>query len=196
VSKKVLAISGAAALALLAVWYLFVFSGQSSNLKKTNSQVSSARNAAASLRQQISVLQQEKVGLPAAQSKLTAIEQALPSSPSLDKLIDDINAAADQSGVDWRAINPTKPATYVVAAATPNGLPGGMQAVTVTLQAIGSYQQVLNFITNLNTMSRLVDVDSVSLNSVDAATPTTAQISTQIFFVPGPATTTAGTATP
>lgn len=197
-NKKVITISAAAAAVIVVAWYLFVFSGQSKTLHTTNSQVSATRSQAQTLRQQIAVLQQEKVGLPAAQTKLAAIEAALPNSASLDKLIDDVNAAANQAGVDWKTINPTKPATYVTtgAQAAPSGLAGGMQAVTVTMEASGNYDQVLAFVTNLNSMSRLLDVDSLSLSGVNTPGPTTAQISTQIFFVPGAATTTPATATP
>ncbi|HEX3426756.1 MAG TPA: type 4a pilus biogenesis protein PilO [Acidimicrobiales bacterium] len=186
-NRKLIGLAAAASVVLLVLWYLFVFSKQSNSLHRANVAVSAANSQASSLRSQIQLLQQEKAQLPSATSKLSTLDLALPNTPTLDKLIDDIYADASQAGVDWKAISPTKPALYVAnstQAAAGSALPGGMQAVTVDLGVSGSYQQVMNFVSHLDTLSRLLDVDSVNLTGVGGSGPITAQLATQIFYVP------------
>lgn len=196
-NKKVIAIAVAASVVIVGLWYFGVYSHQSKSIKQANAQAAAAEADATSLRSQIAVLQREKTELPTTQAKLATLKLALPDTPALDKLVDDINAAAAQAGVDWQTLAPTKPATY---AATGQSVAatnvGGAQSVTVALQVTGAVHQILDFVTRLNGLSRLLDVTSVNL-SPGAAKPT-AQLSTQIFFVPsstGSATTPA-TATP
>jgi Tfp pilus assembly protein PilO len=186
VSKRVIAIAVVVSVVLAGVWYLFVFSSQSNSLHKANTEATTASAQVSTLRSQIAVLQQEKAQLPAATTKLTTLQLALPSTPALDKLIDDINSSAQQTGVDWQTLSPTKPAAYTPQGSTASAqeFPGGMVSVVVALQVEGSYQQILGFVTKLDTMSRLLDVDSVNISNVAGAGKTTAEISTQVFYVP------------
>jgi Tfp pilus assembly protein PilO len=72
-----------------------------------------------------------------------------------------------------------------------------MQSVAVSLQVQGPYEQVLTFITKLDSLSRLLDVGSVNLAGVGQGVVTTAQITTQMFYIPPPAgSTTATTVAP
>lgn len=185
-NKRVIAIAVAASVVLIGIWYVAVFSSQSKSVKKAHAQESAAQAQAASLRSQIGVLQREKVDLPASTAKLTTLKAALPDTPALDKLIDDINTAAATTGIDWQTVTPTKPATFAAgsAQAVSAGFPGGMQSVTVALQVNGLYKQITDFVVKLNGMSRLLDVGSINLTGVGGTAKSTAQITTQIFFVP------------
>ena len=189
-----IAIALVASVALVGIWYAFLFSPQSHSLKNAHAAAAAADTKAAGLRSQIAALQQEKAQLPANSAKLDTLKAALPDTPALDKLIDDINSAATDTGVDWQMISPTKPSTYTAGSpqAVATGLPGGMQSVAVTMQVNGAYKQVTDFVNRLTSMSRLLDVTNVNLQGVGTAAPkTTAQLTTQIFYVP-----TAAAATP
>ncbi len=189
-NKRVIALATVASVVLVGIWYVAVFSSQSKSLKKANGQTAAANAQADSLRSQIGVLEQEKTQLPAATNKLATLKSALPDTPALDKLIDDINAAAATSGVDWQTVSPAKPASFAAgsAQAAASGFPGGMQSITVAMQVNGSYKQVTDFITKLMGLSRLLDVGSVNLSGVGVSAPkASAQITSQIFFVPSPA---------
>ncbi|MDQ1392727.1 MAG: Pilus assembly protein PilO [Acidimicrobiaceae bacterium] len=185
-NKRVIAIAVAASVVLIGIWYVAVFSAQSKSVKKAHSQESSAKSQAQSLRSQIAVLQREKADLPASTAKLTTLKLSLPDTPALDKLIDDVNAAAAASGVDWQTITPAKPATFAAGSgqAVAAGFPGGMQSVTVAMQVNGTYKQITDFVVKLNGLSRLLDVGSINLSGIGGATKSTGQITTQIFFVP------------
>lgn len=189
-----IAIALVASVALVGIWYVVLYSAQSHSLKKAHAAAAAADSNAAALRSQIAILQQEKAQLPASKAKLDTLKVALPDTPALDKLIDDVNGAASSSGVDWQTTSQTKPATFAAGSpqAVTAGLPGGVQAVTVTMQVNGAYNQVTDFVTKLTTMSRLLDVTSVSITGVGAGAPkSSAQLTTQIFYVP-----TAAAATP
>lgn len=184
-NRKAIGIAVAASVALAAVWYFALFSHQTHSLHQADAAVSQAHQEVASLRSAIATLQQEKTQLPSAASKLAALKLALPDNAALDKLIDNINAAAASAGVDWQEIGPAKPALYLsTGSSAASALPANTQAVNVSLQAEGSYQQILAFVTNLNGMPRLLDVTGVTVNGVTGAPKSTAQLSTQIFYVP------------
>jgi Tfp pilus assembly protein PilO len=189
VNKKMIAIAVAAAVVLTGIWYVALLSPQSKSLHKAKDQTASANGQAATLRSEIAVLQKEKVQLPATAAKLTALKLALPDTPALDKLVDDINAAATQTGIDWQTITPTKPATFAAGSgqAVSTGPAAGLQSVTVAMQVNGASNQITDFVTKLTGMSRLLDVTSFNLTNPTAAPKSTGQITTQIFFVPPPA---------
>ena len=192
-----IAIALVASVAMAGIWYAFLFSPQSHSLKNAHAAAAAADTQAAGLRAQIATLQQEKAQLPATTPKLSTLKAALPDTPALDKLIDDINSAAADTGIDWQMIAPTKPSTFAAGSpqAVATGFPNGMQSVAVTMQVNGAYKQVTDFVNRLTTMSRLMDVTTVNLNGVGAAAPkTTAQLTTQIFYVPTAAAATPATA--
>jgi Tfp pilus assembly protein PilO len=187
----------AASVAIVGLWYVALFSPQSKSIQKANSEAATANIQADSLRSQIAVLQQEKLQLPASTAKLATLKAALPDTPALDKLIDDINGAANQAGVDWQTISPTKPASYTSGATqtSSGGFAGGMQSVTVTLQVNGTNHQILDFVTKLSGISRLIDVTSFNLSN-SSGPRSGGQLTTQIFFVPSVAGAVPPTTTP
>jgi len=199
VNKRVIAIAVAAAVVLVGVWYVVLWSPQGHSLHKANTQTATAKVQQASLRAQIATLQQEQTQLPAAQAKLSTLQLDLPNTAALDKLVDQINADAAANGVDWQSISPAKPANYApgYTPAGAAGFPAGMQPYTVNLSVKGSYAQVTKFITGLYSISRLFDVDSVNLSGVGpTAPPITGEIVGQVFFVPAAGSTTATTVAP
>ncbi|MDQ6617846.1 MAG: type 4a pilus biogenesis protein PilO [Actinomycetota bacterium] len=187
-NKRVIALAVAASVVLVGIWYFGVFSRQSKSMSKANAQTAAATIEASNLRSEIGVLKQQKAHLADSKAKLTALKSALPDTPALDKLIDDLNGAAAQSGVDWQTVAPTKPATYTAgsAQAVAAGFPSGMQSLTVALQVNGGYKQVTDFVTKLTSLSRLLDVGSINLTGVSDGAKSSAQITSQIFFVPPP----------
>jgi Tfp pilus assembly protein PilO len=196
VNKKVIAIAAAAAVVLVGVWYFAIFSSQSHSIKTANAQTAASNAQAATLRSQIAVLQQEKTQLPAATAKLSVLQLALPSTPALDKLIDDINASAVAAGVDWQTVSPAKPGTFT-GAGTSTAITGGLQGVVVAMQVSGTTHQILDFVNKVNALSRLVDVTAVSLSNAPGG-KTTGALTTQIFFIPSasPAAATPATVAP
>lgn len=189
-----IALAVLAAVVITGIWYVALWSPQSKSLKKANARTAAAQVQQNTLRGDITVLKREQTELPAKQAELVKLKQALPEVPSLDTLIDNINTAALGSGVDWQSIAPTKPASYNAAQAA-SVLPGVTQAVPVSMQANGSYSQLLDFVNRLNAMPRLLTVSGFSISGVGGATKTSAQITSQVFYVPALASAQATTPT-
>jgi Tfp pilus assembly protein PilO len=184
VNRRVIAIAVAASIVVAGIWYMVLWSPQSKSLNKANDRVAAAKATQASLRSEINLLQQEQTQLPAKQAVLEKLKLLLPDVPSLDTLIDNVNNAAIASGVDWQNVSPAKPAGY--SGTTPSAA-GGLQPVAVTMQVNGAYPQMLDFVNRLNAMPRLLDVNSVNFSGVGPGAPkTSAQIVTQIFYLPSP----------
>ena len=182
-SRKVIAIAIAAALAVTGIWYVALWSPQSKSIKAANARTTAAQATQAGLRSDIAVLKKEQAQLPAKQAELVKLKQALPDMPSLDTLIDNVNNAAIGAGVDWQTIAPSKPASYSPGQANAVST-GSTQSITVTMGATGLYPQLLDFVNRLNAMPRLMTVDSFNIASVSGGGKTTVQISTQVFYVP------------
>jgi len=194
VNRRVIAIAVVASIVVAGIWYMVLWSPQSKSLNKANDRVAAAKATQASLRSEINLLQQEQTQLPAKQAVLDKLKLLLPGVPSLDTLIDNVNNAATASGVDWQNVSPTKPAGY--SALNPQAV-SGLQAVQVTMQVNGAYPQLLDFVNRLNAMPRLLDVNSVNFSGVGPSAPkTTAQIVTQIFYLPSPGAAAAAPTTP
>lgn len=193
-NKKVIAVAALASVAIVAIWYVAIYSSQSHSIHKSRVAAAASNVQAGTLRTQIATLEEEKTQLPQAQAKLATLSVALPNVPALDKLVDQINNDAVTTGVDWQNITPTKPTIFTPGNA-PSGFPSNMQAVPVTLQVEGTYKDVLAFVSDLNSLPRLVDVDGVTFNGVGDGGKTIAQLSTEMFFIPS-ASTTATTVAP
>ena len=180
-SRRATAIAIAAAAAITLIWYVTLWSPQSKSIKTANARTVAAQATQAGLRTDISVLKEEQAQLPSKQAELAKLKQALPDMPSLDILIDNINAAAIGSGVDWQTISPTKPAGY---SGGQGNSAAAAQSMPVTMSANGLYAQLLDFVNRLNAMPRLLTVGSINISGVGGPAKTTAQITTQVFYVP------------
>lgn len=180
-NRKVIGISGAGILAMIAIWYVMLFSPQGSALSAANGRLDAARERQTELRAQLRALQTAKTAPSAIQAQINTLKQAVPSTPDLAGFIDATNSAATASGVDFLSLAPSQPSV-------------GKAAVTelkLSLAVKGSYFQVVDFINRLNGMPRLVVVDGLNLTG-DKTGALSAQINARMFMQPRLAVTTSG----
>jgi Tfp pilus assembly protein PilO len=179
-NRKVLLIAAAGTAALVAAWFLLLWSPQSSRLDGVRAREEEAVEANTALELRIARLQDLRARRPELRADLVALEAAVPASPELDAFLLDVDAAADRAGVDITSISPAKPAADPAAAATTStttaptgatgttgGAPTGAppSAITIAVDAAGGYFQVLDFMNRLADLPRVVVVDSLSLAS-------------------------------
>jgi len=207
VSRRVLVIAIAAALVIAGAWYALLWSPQSQSLHKASAARATAQSKQQDLTATINRLVAAKAQLPIKEAQLADLEQAIPTQPQLDQLIDEIHQAAGASGVEWQSLSPSPPATQAKTAGTPTAgaLPGGLQAINLSIQVNGDYFQVTDFVTRLTRMSRLLVVDGVNLGGNGSAGGSTgssktpklsAQITSRMFYLPvGAASASATTST-
>jgi Tfp pilus assembly protein PilO len=134
----------------------------------------------------------------------------IPDDPDLAQFILDLNDAANQSGVNLLNISPTQPSSSSSGVSGgPRGAGAVPPAVKVSMNITGGYFQVLDFLDRLDTLSRLVVVDTLSVthssgSGTSAAPELTVAITARMFTTKQPpvapttgvATTTTSTTVP
>ncbi len=172
-NRKVLGIAGAAILAMVAIWYVMLFSPQGSALSAANSRLDAARVRQTELRAQLRALETAKTAPSAIQAQINALKQAIPNTPDLADFIDAANGAANASGVDFLSLAPSLPSQGKA----------GLTDLKVSLAVKGTYFQVVDFINRLDSMPRLVVVDGLNLTG-DKSGSLSAQINARMFMQP------------
>ena len=146
-----------AAVLVLAVWWMFVFSPVRSDASKVDTEIESAQADTKSLEAENAQLEDLEARAPELQADVDRLNAAVPTTPELASFIDAANALGVETGVTWVSVSPTPPATA-----------GASDTVQLSMELEGGYFQVLDYLNRLENMPRLVVVDQVSLSSKDA----------------------------
>jgi Tfp pilus assembly protein PilO len=159
-------------LVLVLFWYFALWSPQSKALSDARKRKTDAQTKTATLRDQLTRLQQARRDQPLKQSQLETLRVAIPDDPNLAQFILDANDAAARSGIDFLSITPTPPGGTAAGAGTAPAAGGGAAAggaapvpIRVAMSVSGGYFQVLDFMNRLNRLPRLVVIDSVTMSS-------------------------------
>ena len=204
---KNLAVGALAALLVTALWYNFL-------LKPTKSQASKVRADTAQEKIKLQPLQAQldQANADAAhagefKAQLASLQQAIPDNPAqaaFTRAADDIAAA---SNVSWQSVTHGPPTPGLTT-----------ETITVGIQVKGTYEQVIDYVTRLAKLKRLLIIDSVQFSSAgttgagpgdpgagagastgpfSGASQLTLTISGRLFEIPPPVsdTTTGGTTT-
>jgi Tfp pilus assembly protein PilO len=192
--KPILAVLGAivvAALLFVAVW-----SPQTKKMTKQRAALTAGQAQLATGRTQIASLRKQQASLGDVQTKIAALKSAIPDTPVIDQLIDQINALAVMSGVTLQTFSPTvapptasvpvaAPAAGGTSAVAPSALPAPVaakaQVVNMPMGVTGSYLQIIDFVNRLNAAPRLFVVDGVTVTAT--AQGLTAQVTARTFYV-------------
>ena len=176
-SKRIGVIAGAAALLVLAIWYLALMSPQSHKLAADHRATAAANQQAAQLETQAAQLKALEVKLPQDRAKLTKYQQAITDTPELANAIDQVQSAADRTGVALNSFGPGS------AQAGASAAPGG-PSIAITMSAAGNYAQLMSFITALDSMQRTLVINNLNISGTGQKL--SAQISSNIFYTGKP----------
>jgi Tfp pilus assembly protein PilO len=180
--KRIAAVTAAAALAVVLVWYLALFHPESQKLTQAHRAHAAAEQTLAQLTAQTAQLRLLQRKIPADTQRLQILKAAVPDSPDLHGALDQLQAAATQCGVALGTLSPSQPTTATSGSTQTPGPP----SVTLTLAAQGSYAQLTQFITEVTRESRAFVVDRLSLSG--SGNKLSANLTMRIFY--------AGTPTP
>lgn len=175
--RKIGALSVAATLLLLAVWYFALWHPQSHSLKAAHATRDAAEQQINELDTQVVQLHGLVKQLPADQAKLAKLQAGIPDEPSLETALDELHQVAVSSGVTLSSVGPSNPMTASNGASTTQT--SGAPSITLTMSATGQPGQVTRFLQDLTTMPRVVVVDQLALASGNT---TTVQINARIFY--------------
>jgi Tfp pilus assembly protein PilO len=199
-SLKVPILAVLGAMVVLALVFVAVWSPQTKHMTKARAALTTAQAQVATGRTQIASLRKQQAGLADVQAKLAGLKSAIPDTPVVDQLIDQINGLALVSGVTLQAFSPTvaaptaapAPVAAPVASGTSTVAPSAAaapvvakaQVINMPMTVAGSYLQIIDFVNRLNAAPRLFVEDGVNVTA--APQGLTATITARTFYVNAP----------
>lgn len=160
---------------LAAGWFLLVSPkrGEAADLRvQAESQVS----ANAQLANQLQVLKAQAKNLPRQQATLARVAAKIPDNPALPSMIRALTTAATSAGVELVTVTPGQPTSVTVApasaaapaagaasAAANSSSAGTLAQIPLTLNVVGGYFQVEQFVANLENLPRSMRLSSLAL---------------------------------
>lgn len=174
--RRIAVIAPAVAVALLLIWYVALFRTERSDLNHARAQRATVEQQVSSLQSQFASLQALEKQVPADKARLATLETALPTNPDLTDVLNQLHALATASGVQLTSVNPS--------AQTSTTGSGGLQEVTLSMSAGGTYAQMTAFLNQLASMPRALVVNSLSVSS-DPTGQLSVSMSAQVFYAAG-----------
>jgi len=113
-----------------------------------------ARSDEQDLRGQLAQLRKLATQTESRQSELARYGRLIPAGPDIDGAILSLYDTANRAGVVWSSFSPSPPAA---------GAAGGPATLAIGMHIGGSFAQIFDYLSLLQTLDRLVVVDSVSL---------------------------------
>jgi Tfp pilus assembly protein PilO len=165
-NTKNLGVGALAALLTLALWYNFLLKPTQSQTSKVKSDIAARKQQLVPLQAQVDQANADAEHQSTLKARLASLETAVPTTPALAAFIRDANDIATASAVSWQSVTHAPP---VVGA-------DGVATITVGITVKGTYDQVMDYITRLNALKRLLVVDNVLFSAASA--PTAASTST------------------
>lgn len=153
--RRVLLIAVPAALLVTLIWYFFALRPINNRIADARDELQIAQDQELQLRTQLNRLKRVQENELAYLSALGAVEAAIPPTPQMPVLIDDLKELADQTGVVWLSGtfgNPTEPDV------------GDFKEIPLTLQVEGQFFEILGYLYGIADLDRLVRIESLSIS--------------------------------
>jgi Tfp pilus assembly protein PilO len=164
---------------MAAGWFLLV-SPKRTHAAELRDQAATQVSANAELETKLAMLKAQAKDLPKQQAKLAAVAGKIPDNPALPALVRALTTAATSAGVELVSLTPSAPA--VVGAAAPAAAPvapaagarpaapraasaaaGQLAQIPVTLNVVGGYFQVEQFVAALENLPRSMRVTALTM---------------------------------
>lgn len=151
---------GLLALVLLAVLYYFLLLGpvqrEYAEAVEQREQLEAQR---AQLEREVARLENVRRDAPEIQRLILEYSKRIPDADEIDTLLVQIEEVGDGTGVTWLSITPESPT------APPGG--GDYTVIPITMSFEGTYAELLEFLTRLKNLSRLVTINEVTYEEVE-----------------------------
>lgn len=154
-SRRAIVVTAGAAVALLAVWYLLLWSPAGGKLSAAKTRTVAAQTENEGLQLRLSRLRSAKENEEQLRTSFGRLEEAIPGHPELARFILDANQAATDAGVEWLSITPAPPA-QVDAALPPT--------VSLQMNVTGTYSESLDYLDRMYGMPRTLVIDALALS--------------------------------
>jgi type IV pilus assembly protein PilO len=146
------------AVLVMALWYNFLLKPSRADAKKVKAEVETEKAKLPPLQAQLAQANNDAAHAGTFKAQLAALKHALPDSPELANFIRDANAVAAASNIEWQSVSHSEP--------TPGA--DGIATITLGIQVKGTYEQVLDYLTRMSALKRLVVIDGLQFNGAGA----------------------------
>jgi len=149
-----------ALIAVLVGYYFLAFSPQSDRIKQATTAADTAEAQVQKLKIELARREELQARAPQLREQAKTLDDAMPNDPQLAQFILQVQDSANVSGIEWLSVSPTPPAAGAA----------GFQVVALTMSIEGGYFQVQDFLVRLETLSRAVKVDVLTLTPATTST--------------------------
>jgi Tfp pilus assembly protein PilO len=156
---KNLAVGALAALLVAALWWNFLLKPSSSEASKVKADTAIEKAKLPPLEAQVSKARLDQAHAATFKAQLASLQSAVPDTPALAAFIRAANAMADAAHLSWQSVTHGPPIPDVSS---------GVLAITVGIQIKGTYEQVMDYLTRLKSLKRMLVVDGLSFASAGA----------------------------
>lgn len=165
-------LAGVLALVLLAVLYYFLLLAPAqSEYAEAVEERQRLEAQRAQLEREVARLEAVRRDAPEIQRRILEYSRRIPDSDEIDTLLVQIEEVGTDAGVTWLSITPESPT------APPGG--GDFSVIPITMSFEGTYAELLEFLTQLKNLSRLVTINEVTYEEVEENETTGAEGTTQ-----------------
>ncbi|HZQ77076.1 MAG TPA: type 4a pilus biogenesis protein PilO [Acidimicrobiia bacterium] len=187
-NRAVMALAVLGAFVVLYGWNAVLLAPRSRAEASVKKQLSAARTQADELRQNLADLRKLAADSEGREAELARLGRLVPAGPDMAGAITALDDTAAAAQVDWTSLNPTPPGPATV---------GGPVGISLTIQVGGTFDQIFDYLRRLESLDRLVVVDSLALTATGTAGGSPkleADLKARIFAAAPTASTTPATA--
>lgn len=140
-TRQTTLLSVLAAVLVIALWWLFLYSPGQDELAQLEDEIAAAETETASLQQRVAALEAIRARAPETEAAIAQLSSIIPDDPALSAALRQIVAAAEDAGVELDNVTTPRPAEVDELS--------GLHSVSLNLTATGSYFQVVDFLRRL-----------------------------------------------
>ena len=181
-SKAVIALAVMGAIVVLYGWNSVFLSSKSKAKTAVQKEIATAKTAEQGLRASLAQLRKLAADTRSREAELARLGRLIPADADVAGAILTLDATAKEARVGWSTFTPAPPAA---------GAAGGPATLGLTIKVGGTFHQILDYLGRLESLDRLVVVDSVALtaggSTKGGSAGLEADLKARMFATQGPA---------
>jgi Tfp pilus assembly protein PilO len=162
VKQKNMIVGALAAVFVLILWYMFLYSPMTAQKSKAKKAAADAMTKVKSLELEVNSFK-ANLASPAQKQQSQKLNAAIPLLPAEAGFFRDLDGIKSASGVLFQAVTPSSPASA-----------GQLTTINVSITVSGSLAQVQDYLTRLEGLSRLFVIDNLSLTPTSSSSGSSA----------------------
>jgi Tfp pilus assembly protein PilO len=182
-TKAVIALAVMGAIVVLYGWNSLFLASKGKAKSAVRKEIAAAKTAEQDLRANLAQLRKLAADTQSREAELARLGRLVPAEVDVAGAILSLDATAKEAQVAWSTLTPSPP--------TAGAASGGPATLGLTIKVGGTFHQILDYLGRLESLDRLVVVDSVALTGGSSTTNGSpaleADLSARMFAAKGPA---------